>query len=272
MAISISIVTYEPNYDELNTLCKILLDTITLEKVFIVDNSAKFDLGQFKFGNHESVCLILNKKNIGFGSAHNLALRKSIDTQTKYHLVLNSDILFERGMLDKIIDFMDQNTDVGSLMPKVYYPNGEVQKLCKLLPSPSDLFLRRFFPRTSWAKKRNNLYELADLDYGLIANIPNLSGCFMFIRTDVLKETGLFDERYFLYLEDVDLNRRIHRVSRTVFYPMAEIVHGYKKGSYNNIKLLSYHVISSIKYFNKWGWLRDEERMIFNDRALSNLF
>lgn len=81
---------------------------------------------------------IFNNKNIGYGAAHNIALRKSIEQSTDYHLVVNPDITFESEILDKIATFMNKNTEIGHLMPKVFYPNVQIQYLCKLLPALYD--------------------------------------------------------------------------------------------------------------------------------------
>jgi GT2 family glycosyltransferase len=61
-------------------------------------------------------------------------------------------------------------------------------------------------------------------------------------------------------MEDVDLCRRVHNIAQTVFFPFAEIIHHYEKGSYKSHKLLRHHIISAIKYFNKWGWIFDGKR------------
>jgi len=93
----------------------------------------------------------------------------------------------------------------------------------------------------------------------------------MFLRTSVLKDLGPFDENIFMYLEDTDLNRRIHSKYKTIFYPKVSIMHEYSKESYVNKKLLIYHIKSAIYYFNKWGWFFDKERDELNSRCLSNL-
>ena len=76
----------------------------------------------------------------------------------------------------------------------------------------------------------------------------------------MLKEIGGFDKRYFMYMEDYDLCRRIGQKYRTVFYPKAEIIHEHGKASYRSRKMMLLHVSSAIKYFNKWGWFFDKER------------
>lgn len=155
---------------------------------------------------------------------------------------------------------MDQNQDIGNIIPQIRYPDGDIQYLCKLLPSPTDLILRRFIPLKSWKEKRNQNYELRWTGYDKVMNVPSLSGCFMFLRCEILKDIGLFDENIFMYLEDTDLNRRIHSRYKTIFYPKVEIVHEYAKESYVNKKLLMFHIKSAIYYFNKWGWIFDRGR------------
>jgi GT2 family glycosyltransferase len=153
-------------------------------------------------------------------------------------------------------------------MPKVYYPDGEIQYLCKLLPTPFDLIFRRFLPN-SWTKKQTEKFELRNSGYNKILDVPYLSGCFMLLRTDALKEVGLFDERFFMYPEDIDLTRRINRKFRTVFYPEVSIVHHHARSSYLNLKMLWIHTTNMIRYFNKWGWFFDRERKIINKKTLN---
>ncbi len=103
-----------------------------------------------------------------------------------------------------------------------------------------------------------------------VINVPFLSGCFMFLRTTALKETGLFDERFFLYAEDTDLSRRIHQKFNTIFFPFAEIYHSHARGSYKNIRLTWHNLKSAFQYFNKWGWIFGKEREIINEAAMTS--
>jgi GT2 family glycosyltransferase len=113
-------------------------------------------------------------------------------------------------------------------------------------------------------------YELKHKDYNSIMDIPNLSGCFMFVRTHVFDMIGYFDERYFIYLEDTDLCRRINLFYRTIYYPTISITHGYSKASYDSFRLMKHHLISSLKYFSKWGWFSDSTRNKINKAVLDN--
>ena len=95
--------------------------------------------------------------------------------------------------------------------------------------------------------------------------VPILSGCFIFSRISVLNEIEGFDKRYFMYMEDYDLCRKIGQKYKVVYYPEVKIFHEHGKASYKSKKLMMFHIKSAIKYFNKWGWFFDKERKIKND-------
>ena len=160
---------------------------------------------------------------------------------------------FSHEVLESLYSYMEENENVGLVMPKVLYPNGELQRTCKLLPSPFDLIFRRFLP-SALIKKRTEYFEMHSMGYDKEIEVPYLSGSFMFLRTNALKKVGLFDERFFMYPEDIDLTRRIYKEYKTMYYPKVSIVHAHAKGSYKSLRLLYIHVINMIRYFNKWGW------------------
>ncbi|HZK12026.1 MAG TPA: glycosyltransferase [Atribacterota bacterium] len=92
------------------------------QKIFIIDNSPTDELKTFgKLSN--KIVYIFNPSNLGFGVAHNIAMRKSIKISAKYHLVLNPDVYFEQGVLEELFTYMENNPDVELVMPKVLYPN-----------------------------------------------------------------------------------------------------------------------------------------------------
>src|SRR5690606_13190620 len=135
------------------------------------------------------------------------------------------------------------NENVGLVMPKVLDEENQTQFLCKRLPDPVDLLIRRFgFPLLRKIfNSRFSSYEMHEKDYNKSFESPSLSGCFMFIKTEALMKVGLFDERFFMYLEDIDISRRIHTHYKTVYYPNAHIVHSHARDSYKINKLLLIH-------------------------------
>jgi len=271
--LSVSVVLFCNEKQQIKKAINSILKERLNIKIYLIDNSPTDELRDLSKLDSRIV-YIFNNANLGFGKGHNIAFRRSIEENVPYHLVLNPDVYFEEGVLEEFYSYMEKNPDVGLLMPKVLYPDGSLQYLCKLLPTPFDLFGRRFLnfgPFKKIVEKRNDIYELRFTGYNKIMEVPYLSGCFMFTRTKILEKVGLFDERFFMYLEDTDLSRRIHKVAKTVFYPNTYIYHEYGKGSYKNWKLLTYHIKSAIYYFNKWGWFFDRERDIINKTTLKKL-
>ena len=265
MKLAASIVIYHNNIEQLKHIINCFINIPLETKLYIIDNSSDDSLKILK-DIDKKIEYIFNNKNLGYGKAHNIALRKSIENDVTYHLILNPDISFNPNEINELIDYMDNHHDVGQLMPKVTYPDGQPQYLCKLLPTPYDLIVRRFIPTKKLFK--NSKYELRFFGYNKIINVPFLSGCFMLLRVNALKEVGLFDERYFMYAEDLDFSRRMHSKYKTIFYPYITIIHDHARESYKNIKMLRIHIKSIIHYFNKWGWFFDNERKMNNKKCL----
>ncbi len=186
--LNISIVLYKNPIAQLEKAIESALNTDLDVRLYLIDNSpTDFLKGLSKFDSR--IVYIFNNANLGFGKAHNIAIRKSLEENVPYHLVLNPDVYFEKGVLEKLYNFMEENKDVGLIMPKVLYPDGKIQYVCKLLPTPIDLFRRRFLNFGIFKnviEKRNYVYELRFTGYNKIMNVPFVSGCFMFIRTSVL--------------------------------------------------------------------------------------
>lgn len=272
MKLSASIVLYNTKVNDLKKVIDSYFAYQGEKQLFLVDNSPSDELKNIvaMYPNKE-IHYIFNNANMGYGKAHNIAIRKSIEQGQPYHIILNPDIIIEKGALEKLTDYMEQHPEVGNIMPKIIYPDGELQYLCKLLPSPIDLIFRRFIPVKKWKDAINKRYELHSFGYDKIMNVPNLSGCFMFLRTEALKQVGLFDENIFMYLEDIDLNRRIHSKYQTIYYPEATVIHEHQKESYKSKKLLKAHIKSAIYYFNKYGWFFDKERNNINRNVLREL-
>ena len=261
--LNISIVLYKTPEDEWKPPVQELLRSKSVHKVYLVDNCQKSDVRN-QISDLRGVEYIQNEKNIGYGAAHNKAIRETIYDEVPYHLVINSDIEVSAKAIDNLVGVMEQNPLVGQLMPRVVGLDGEEQYLCKQLPTPWDLLRRILLGKRSMNSEANRRFELRDIDHSRPINAPYLSGCFMLLRTETLQKVGLFDERYFMYPEDIDLTRRIHREYLTLYYPSETIVHAHRRASYHSLKMLWVHATNMARYYSKWGWLCDSERMAFN--------
>ena len=266
--ITASIVTHHTRHIDLTRLIKCVHNS-PIEELFIIDNSSNDELRDF-LKKESRICYIYSQ-NYGYGAGHNIAIRKSIEIGADYHVVLNPDIYWNEDVIGLLAKYMDSNSDVAQVMSKVFYPNGKLQYLCKLCPSPIDLIFKRFIP-SKFIQKRLEKFQLRFTGYEKPMNVPYLSGCFMFFRVSAFKEIGLFDERFFMYPEDIDITRRMHAKYRTMYYPYISIIHAHAAESRTNKKMLKIHIKNMIKYFNKWGWFFDRERIEFNKQLLKELY
>ncbi|MFN3589089.1 MAG: glycosyltransferase family 2 protein [Spirosomataceae bacterium] len=269
-AITCSVVAFKNEESQLKSAIESVLSTKLNIKLYLIDNSPSNELENIIIDSR--IEYIHNPSNPGFGAAHNIAIKKSLSIGAKYHLVLNPDVRFDTGVMEQIINFMEQSPDVGNLMPKVLYPDGSEQYLCKLLPTPYDWIGRRFNPFKSIVNQRNKMFELRFTGYTNIMEVPYLSGCFMFLRLNAIKEVGLFDENIFMYGEETDLCRRIiSKGYKNTFYPKVFIYHEFAKGSHKSLRLTLIGIQSAMYYFNKWGWFFDKERKRINKETLAKL-
>lgn len=265
--ITVSIVTYKTNIEELS-LCLASLNSPLISKIYIVDNSNEKYIADF-CSQYNNVVYI-GSKNLGYGAGHNIAIRIAIELGASYHLVMNSDIYFKEDIIRRIADYMEDNKEVGQLIPNTIYPDGKIQYVVRLLPTPVTLIFRRFMPKR-FVLKMDERFLMTFWDHKSSLNVPFHMGCFMFFRLSALKEIGLFDERFFMYTEDIDITRRMFRKYKTIFWPNVTIVHAHQQGSYKSFKMLKIHIVNVVKYFNKWGWLFDVERHYWNKEILKEL-
>lgn len=248
--LAISLVLYNNRAEEVAKLAESIRASTLTADLFVIDNSPLDHAALFE--SCENAHYARNEKNTGYGAGHNLVLKNTLASYD-YHLVVNPDIFFDPQVLERIVGFMDEHPEIGHLMPKVLYPDGRIQYLCKNLPRPWHLIARRILP-PRLAARWNDRYEMRYADYNRIMDVPFLSGCFMFLRCAALREVGLFDERYFLYFEDLDLTRRITRHFRCVYYPEVFVYHNHKNENYRNMTLLYRLIQSGVRYFNRYGW------------------
>ena len=271
LQVSGSVVLYK-NDETVSTAIQSFLNTPLPVKLFLIDNSPTDDLKNtlHRFLQDDRVTYIFNNANIGYGAGHNIAIRRSVAESYPFHFILNPDVKFDPQTIPSICHYLQDNPEVGLVMPKIIYPNGETQYLCKLLPTPVDFFVKRFLPRL-YSRRQRDRFEMRMSGYNKIMEVPFLSGCFMALRREAIEQCGMFDESYFMYAEDIDLTRRIHQKFKTIFYPYASVVHGYEAASYKSAKMFLILFANISRYFFKWGWFWDKDRKKINDNVLASL-
>lgn len=261
-----SVVTFSTSPHELERLVR-CLRADGVARIFIIDHSPDDALRDLALSLPDSE--YLREPNRGFGAGHNLAICKAIALGARYHLAVNADVYWQEPVLPRLEKLMDADPEIGLMIPRVLYPDGKLQYVCRLLPSPIDLIAARI---PLLLRRRLSRYRMEDSGYTRTLNVPFLHGCFMLMRVEALRAVGLFDENFFLYMEDTDLCRRIHSRYLTLYFPDATIYHAHARASHSNIRMLGIHAASALRYFRKWGWINDSQRKEINRRASRQLY
>lgn len=213
--------------------------------VYVVDNASTDDSLKSIKSKHSWVNIIENEDNLGFGKAHNQVLRI---LKTEYVLILNPDTEIKKDTIQIMLQFMDDNPDVGAATCKILLPDGSF-----------DWASHRGFP-TPVASLRyflgdDSLYHLSNRDFNKVHEVDAISGSFFMTRKDVLEKVGPppgpassgaggFDEDYFMYAEDIDLCYRIKQKGYIImFVPQVSIVH--HKGVSSGLKKHSQDITSA---------------------------
>lgn len=252
VSLSFAIVTHN-NQDKIkSTVLSIIeaVDGIYPYKIFVIDNESTDQTIEAIRGISNSQIEIIQSKNQGFGFGHNIVLSK---LESMYHFIVNPDIQIKDSQSLKImIDYMNKNPNVGLLSPLILNDDGSIQHIFRNIPSVLDAAIR--FAGKNILRKRQDKFINLESGYDQILPIENASGSFMLVRTEIFKEVKGFDERYFMYYEDVDLTRKINEISTAMFVPTARVVHSWERANGRNIKYIYIMLTSLYKYMNKWGW------------------
>lgn len=242
MDLSIIIVNYNVKYflEQCLHAVKQALSGIEGEVIVVDNNSVDGSVGEIR-SKFPWVSIIENRENVGFSRANNQAIRIS---GGRYILLLNPDTVVVEDTFRKCIEFMDGHPDAGAMGVKMIDGKGEfLPESKRSLPTPLVSFYKMFglstlFPRS----RRFGKYHLGYLDAEETHSVEVLAGAFMFLRRETLDKTGLLDETFFMYGEDIDLSYRITQAGYlNYYYPGTTIIHykgeSTKKGSLNYVKM-----------------------------------
>ncbi|MFC1612615.1 glycosyltransferase family 2 protein [Patescibacteria group bacterium] len=260
MNLSIIIVNWNTRQLLDNCLCSIYKETSDLVfEIFVVDNASSDKSVEMVREKYPKVKLIQNHKNLGFSVANNQAIRQA---QGKYILILNSDTVILENALEKAVQIMEFQPEVGILGPKTLNENLTAQKTIRSDPALiTQLILptkmKKLFPQ--WKALKN--YYQDNFNYEQGSCVSQLQGSFLLIRREALNKTGFFDEKFFIWFEEVDLCLRMRKAGYKLLYsPDIKIIH-YGGKSFSQINTLKKQVIFSrslLYYFwknkPKWQW------------------
>ncbi|WP_075721246.1 glycosyltransferase family 2 protein [Roseburia sp. 499] len=248
--ISITIVAYNDEEDVRNAVCSIMEHTAATikKKIYIVDNSTEKNALDSFATQWEEVGYRKPEQNLGFGAGHNYVLS---ELDSKYHAIVNPDIILKEDSLQTLMKFMEQN-QVGMAVPRMTDEKGEFQAVYRRELTVLDMGIRMFL--SSHFKKRQAYHTMQDMDYSKTFQVPFAQGSFLVIQTELFQKLGGFDTRYFMYMEDADLCKQVNQCSSLYYCPDTTVIHKWERASKKNGKLRRIHIASMFRYFCKWGW------------------
>ncbi len=249
--LAIVVVSYNTAWHLKRCLLSIERNPLTLGSfvTVVVDNASTDGSPQLVREQFPWVYLIENDENLGFARGCNQGIR-AVDAE--YYLLLNSDAALMGDALDVLVSFMDTNPDVGAAGGLIITEDGKIQPSTLVYPT----YFNLLFSRSSLFSKlpvfRWKMEELRRVPDD-VTDVQALAGGFLMLRAEALKQVGLLDERFFIYIEDVDICRRLKKAGwRVVFNPNARILHAWGASSKKRRKkAFWWHHISMFKYFQK---------------------
>jgi GT2 family glycosyltransferase len=259
--LSACIVVYNHAAEALEAAASVLLHTrkypLTL---LLVDNASPDGAGEtlrravenktLPVGQGQEVHLICSKTNVGFGSGHNLILKK---LASDYHFILNPDILLTEDTLSGMADWMDAHPAAVMARPALVFPDGQPQQLPLQKCSACALVYRQM-PRLKVLKRFNDRYVMAKADLTVPTEIEFCTGSFSMIRTSVFQKIGGFDEKYFMYVEDADLTQKARKEGKAMLLPQFTAIHAWHRQPHTDASHFRLQLKSMLRYFSKWGF------------------
>lgn len=220
--------TAEDTKNFLHSLEKVETKGFSLE-VIVVDNASKEPFTLSQKGKKEHITVIRSEVNTGFAGGNNIGMRKALDNGADYVLAVNNDTIVHPAMITELLSVLDSDKKIGVTTPKIYFAKG--YEFHKDRYTKEELGKVFWFAggHTDWANVKSIHRGVDEVDqgqYDAVEKITFATGCCMLFKREVLEKVGLFDDRYFLYYEDADLNERIQRAGYDIYYvPSAVLVH-----------------------------------------------
>ncbi|MDD5749525.1 MAG: glycosyltransferase family 2 protein [Patescibacteria group bacterium] len=258
MELSIIILNYH-NKNLSKELLKNIQELVLPQKheIIVVDNGS-YDGIEEIVKSFAGVKFIQSKKNGGFAYGNNLGIKEA---QGKYIIIMNPDLAILSNAISLMIDYLDEHSEVGLAGPRLINADKSIQHSCTTFPNWRLPFYRRTsLGKTKAGRKWLRAYLMKDLDHYQNFYVPALFGACLIFRRQALEKVGLLDERYFMYMEDLDWSRRFWQAGYKVAYiGQAEVIHLHRRqsaaDSFTGLifsRSARHHIRSFLKYLHKF--------------------
>ncbi len=202
-----------------------------------------------------SVTIVETRKNLGYGRGNNAASRQA---KGEYILIINPDNVLPKDGVERMLSYLKTHPETGIVGPALVYPDGAVRPSARPFPKLTDLLSKRLFP-AKWQTRYDK--DMADMQRKDAVDVDWMVGACLLLKADLYRALGGFDERFFLFFEDIDLCRRIKgRGLKVTYLPSVRVLDRRGRLSGSSIfslvtrKTTRIHLMSALKYFGKWMW------------------
>lgn len=226
--VSVVTVNYDTEKDTktlIESLKKVKTPDFTLS-IIVVDNGSKQVLTLPEFKN---LTVIRLAENSGFTGGYNTGMQKALADDADYVMIVNNDAIVEPTAMVEMLRVLESNKQIGLVVPKIYFAKGHEFHKDKYTKEELGKVFWYAGGSTDWDDVRSIHRGVDEVDHGqydMIEEVTFATGCCMFFTKEVLEKVGLFDERYFLYYEDADMNERVRRAGYKIYYaPQAVLYH-----------------------------------------------
>ncbi len=244
--LAVSVVVFATPSGQIDSVLEPFAQCSRVASINVLDNFGDGSLEELCFTkgwNYEKA------DNIGFGAGHNLAQTgEELNPVSSYIAIINPDLYIDTDAIAKCLDYLDDNQDVAILSPALRNLDGSEQEIIRAHPTLLGM-VTRLAARLGLTRARR---ELSGNNLKVTA-VPALHGACFFIQREFWNRVGGFDERYFMYLEDLDLCRQVNPPQKVVYFGDVTALHAHGASSRKISLLMWVHLKSFVKYFHKWG-------------------
>lgn len=240
--VAIIILNWNGKKDTIECLESLKQVTYPNYEILLVDNGSTDKSVEYFRELYPEIDIIKNEKNLGFAEGNNVAIRKVVERETKYILLLNNDTVVDKNFLDELIHIAESDQNIGILGPTIYHytQRNKIQSAgAKIL----------------WNKGKDSIFKSNKLDKGgddKITEVDYVSGCALLAKVEVFKKIGYFNKDYFAYWEETDLCIRAHKaLYKIIQVPKAKIWHKGGSTSKKTNGFIQYHMTRNMFWFMK---------------------
>ncbi len=275
IVVTVSYNTSEDTKAFLKALEKVHTPNFSLETIVVDNGSEKvFALDH----TYKNLKIIRLETNTGFTGGYNIGIKKALERGADYLLIVNNDTIMDQDLCKNLIAVLESDMQIGVAAPKIYFAKGNEFHKDRYKTEELGKVFWYAGGSIDWANVQSIHRGVDEVDHGQYDNteqVDFVTGCCMMIKREVLEKVGFFDERYFLYYEDADLNVRIKRAGYKLSYvPDAKLWHVNAASSGSGSSLHDYFLTRNQMLFgmsyaplrSKIALLKQSVRFLLNGR------